>query len=94
MRLAQLNQMEYIHLITSPQTKDFERRFRDIGFEYGLVIALDCFLMDTHAVFVDKYHYKYYSDNGSLIGSAFYDKNRSFSNLVFVNIKAMVLQVL
>lgn len=81
MRLAQLNQMEYIHLITSPQTKDFERRFRDIGFDYGLVIALDYFLMGANAVFVDKYHYKYYSDNGSLIGSAFYDKDCNVSNI-------------
>ena len=81
MRLAQLNQMEYIHLITSPQTKDFERRFQDIGFDYGLMIALDHFLMGVNAVFVDKYHYKYYNDSGSFIGSAFYDKNRSFSNL-------------
>ena len=81
MRLAQSNQMEYIHLITSPQTKDFERRFQDIGFDYGLMIALDHFLMGTHAVFVDKYHYKYYNDSGSFIGSAFYDKNASVSSV-------------
>ena len=81
MRLAQLNQMEYIHLITSPQTKGFEQRFRDIGFEYGLMIALDQFLTGTNAVFIDKYHYEYYSDNGSLIGSAFYDKDCNVSNI-------------
>lgn len=81
MKLAELNGLEYLHLITSPQDSDCLSRFQSIGFSYGSIFSLDRFLMQTEARFLDDYRVEYYSDSGLKIGEAFYDFDREYSNV-------------
>lgn len=80
MKLANLNGLEYLHLITSPQDSDYLSRFKAVGFHYGSILSLDRFLMQTDATFIDDYRVEYYSDVGLKIGEAFYDFDRKYSN--------------
>ena len=81
MKLANLNGLEYLHLITSPQDSDYLSRFKAVGFHYGSILSLDRFLMQTDAIFIDDYRVEYYSDVGLKIGEAFYDFDRKYSNV-------------
>lgn len=81
MKLANLNGLEYLHLITSPQDSDYLFRFKAVGFHYGSILSLDRFLMQTDAIFIDDYRVEYYSDVGLKIGEAFYDFNREYSDI-------------
>lgn len=81
MKLAKLNDFDYLHLITSPQPSDYLNRFESIGFNYGSIVSLDRFVMQTDARFLNDYRVEYYSDSGLKIGEAFYDFDLEYSNV-------------
>lgn len=75
MTLAKLNGFNYLHLITSPQLKDYKSRFEDVGFTYGDIQALDEVLFNANATEISKTEYRYFDGNGEEIGSAIYGKS-------------------
>lgn len=75
MTLARLNGFDYLHLITSPQTENYESRFKEIGFIYGKIQALDEYLFQTNATKIDTYEYRYFDNGGNEVGSAIYDES-------------------
>lgn len=77
MTLAKLNKFNYLHLITSPQPQGYKSKFKNIGFTYGEIQALDEFLFQTNATEIDKFSYKYIDENGIEIGSANYAETAS-----------------
>lgn len=77
MTLAKMNNFNYLHLITSPQPKDYKSKFKNIGFDYGEIQSLDEYLFQTNATKIDKFFYKYLDKHGNEIGSATYAETAS-----------------
>ena len=75
MTLARLNNFGYLHLITSPQPKDYELKFKSIGFDYGDIQSLDEFLFNANATEISSTEYRYFDENGDELGSAIYVKS-------------------
>ena len=77
MTLARLSGFDYLHLITSPQTENYESSFREIGFTYGKIRALDEYLFQTNATKIDSKENRYFDNDGNEVGSSIYDEMSS-----------------
>lgn len=72
MYLAKLLNIPYIHIVTNPQDKNFEDKFKKMGFTDATLVSLGRSLFGTDAIMENPYLYYYERDN-KIIAKAFYD---------------------